>query len=363
VRIVLVLTEPPLPFGNAAGRWFHVLVRGLVARGHEVTTFATASSESLLAEARALRDIDLRVYPHPERRGLSSKWESLWRPFSYPFSKELRRDLERELARGFSVLHMEPLFAGWVGLEHARRALVHVHFLYGIDLARTKGWRKHHAAWAEKRLLRAFPRISTITPRLADEVRRLTSSRIDVVPFAIDATLYEFFATPLPRTVSLIGSFSWEPSHSAAVRLATRLWPRIRERVPGARLRFIGRSATKLASYASQDIEIHADVPDVRPFFASTGVLLYPLEVGSGIKVKVVEALLQGVPVVTTREGIEGLPLDDAVDDDDGLVARTVALLEKGERSREGRALVERACAPSRALDAVIRIHEEIARA
>ena len=43
LRIVLVMIEPPLPFGNAAARWYYVLLRGLVARGHRVTAFAACS--------------------------------------------------------------------------------------------------------------------------------------------------------------------------------------------------------------------------------------------------------------------------------------------------------------------------------
>src|SRR5215217_1442980 len=109
LRIVLVTVEPPLPFGNAAARWFYVLVKGLVERGHRVTTFSACSKPGDLVKARSLfpsPDHDLRLYPFPERTGWRSKRETALRPFSYMFSADLRRDLEGVLADGFDVLHL-----------------------------------------------------------------------------------------------------------------------------------------------------------------------------------------------------------------------------------------------------------------
>ena len=72
-----------------------------------------------------------------------------------------------------------------------------------------------------------------------------------VVPLGIDPSLYPYISddrrTAQP-VVSVIGSMNWHPSHSAAVRLLTRLWPEIKRRVPNARVQIVGwqaRSALK----------------------------------------------------------------------------------------------------------------------
>jgi len=138
LRVVLVMIEPPLPFGNAAARWYYVLLRELVARGHRTTAFAACSKAREMDEARILfpaPEYDLRVYPFPHRPGLNAKLETLRRPFSYMFGPDLKADLARELAAGYDVLHLEQLSSGWVGLRHAGKAVVNVHFLYSIDLA------------------------------------------------------------------------------------------------------------------------------------------------------------------------------------------------------------------------------------
>src|SRR5690242_20338063 len=98
------MVEAPVPFGNAAARWFYVLLKELVSRGHRVTALAACSKSSEMDEARTrfpAPEYDLRVYPFPQRSGIGSKLETLRRPYSYMFSHEMKRDLEAELAKGY----------------------------------------------------------------------------------------------------------------------------------------------------------------------------------------------------------------------------------------------------------------------
>jgi glycosyltransferase involved in cell wall biosynthesis len=162
----------------------------------------------------------------------------------------------------------------------------------------------------------------------------------------------------------LIGTMHWRPSHSAAVRLLTRLWPGIKRQVPDATLRIVGRQARSvLHEYINlPDVEIIENVPDIGPYFSDSSVLVHAADQASGIKVKIVEAMAFGTPVVTNTEGIEGLPARDGVhlivsEDDRGIIERTVALLRavpEQERMRlAARELIDTQCAPARALDAV----------
>ena len=129
LRVVMLMIEPPVPFGNAAARWFYVLLRELTARGHRVTAFAACSKPSEMEEARKLfpaQAYDLRLYAFPTRSGLGAKLETLRRPYSYMFSEKLKRDLEAELARGYDILkvmwdHTRAIDGFCQALQHERR--------------------------------------------------------------------------------------------------------------------------------------------------------------------------------------------------------------------------------------------------
>jgi glycosyltransferase involved in cell wall biosynthesis len=384
-RVVMAMIEPPLPFGNAAARWYYVLLKGLVGRGHRVTAFAACSKPREIDEVRALfpaPDYDLRPYPFPPGGGLAAKWRTIRRPYSYMFGPEFRRDLGAALAGGFDVLHLEQLWAGWLGLGHAARAVVNVHYLARIDLAEApdsgaSGRLRHRMMLgAEARLLRSYPTITTLSPRLTEAVAAISPrARVSTVPLGIDASLYPFGTdeAPRPPTLGLIGSFDWQPSYAAAERLFTRLWPEVRRHVPDARLLAVGRSAkSALARFLdAPGLEVAEDVPDTIPYFRAIDALLYAPPRGSGMKVKVLEAFALGTPVVTNADGIEGLPALDGThagvaEDDAGLVGRAVALLRgpalRQSRRLAARALLESHCGPGPTVDAVEAVHESIAR-
>jgi glycosyltransferase involved in cell wall biosynthesis len=370
MRVLLVMVEPPLPFGHAAARWFYVLLRGLVARGHRVTALAACSKPEEVARAAALfpqPEYDLRCYPYPRRSGLRSKWETLRRPYSYMFSDELIADLRGELAAGVDVLHLEEVWTGRLGRGYEAKAVVNILNLYNIDLnspgTRTTAWMKIQRRFlkhAELQLLRGFRNVSTLTTRLSEAVGRINPrALVHTVPLGIELSLYPYRpperGTQRPPTLGLIGSFTWEPTCSGGRRLLTRLWPEIKRRVPEARLHLVGRSArAQFGGIASErDVTIEEDVADILPYFRGLDVLVYPPDRASGMKVKILEAFALGTPVVTNWDGVEGLAAADGVhagihDEDGGLIERTVRLLrDPTAASRQAfaaRALVETTC-------------------
>ena len=384
MRIILVMMEPPLPFGYAAARVYNVIFKTLVERGHKVTAFAACSKAEQIAKAKSLFPkprYDLRCYAKPYRHGLQAKIETLRQPYSYMFGEDLRADLEDELSKGFDVLHLEQLASGWVGLNHAERSLVGVHFLFSID-SRAVGTRSFNAMLenlmmqrAERRLLQSFKFFRAGSPRLVAPIqRRNPSADITSIPIGLDPSLYPYIpdaARPPIQTVSLIGDMLWGPTYSAAVRMLTRLYPEIRRRVPGARCQVVGWSArTRLQQYLSlPGVEIVEDVVDIKPFFENSSVLLYAPVCGSGVKIKVFEAMAYGVPVVATADGVEGLPARDGehagiAEDDEGIIERTISLLRdlelQNRQRRAARELIEALCNPSQSARALEQFYERI---
>ncbi len=367
-RIALVLSSPPLPFSDAAGRWYHVLLRGLVDRGHDVETFvpcATAMQAESVREAFDASQYAISCFPYWGRRGLRARWESFRRPSSYLYHDDLRAKLDRVMTDPSAILHLEHNWAGWIGTAYKDRAVLSMLSLYTVDLEGTS-LAAVSTHWAERRLLRRYRFITTVTPELGERVQRLVpSATVRAVPLTFDTSLYQFAATQQTReypVVGLIGSFHWAPSFLAARRLLDTLWPAIKQRVPDARLLLVGRDAKSIleADVGRPDVEILENVPDITPYFYAMDVMLYAPERGTGMKIKVIEAFALGTPVVTNESGAEGIPIVDGThaglaNDNQGLVDRTVSLLGDPDRREQqriaARQLIETQNRPGESLD------------
>lgn len=382
-RIALALMDPPLPFGNAASRWYYVLLRELVARGHRVTAFygyQKKADREATADLFPHRSYDMHCFPVEQRSRWASKVQSVRRPFSYPFSREYQDALAQRLSDGVDVLHLEQLWTGWTGWDYTDRALLHLHYAHSIDQAAAPAGSlkervlRARADNAERRILRHFHYISALTPRLRTFASLVNpSARTYTVPFGMDLTLYPYrdpVRQPVP-VLGLIGSFNWTPSFLAGERLLTRLWPEIQCRVPRCRLLIVGRSARAAfpAFLQAPGVEIEENVADILPYFRRLSVLAYAPAVGTGMKVKILEAFSLGVPVVTNAEGMEGLEGRDGehaaiAEDDQGLIDRAVRLLNNHEQgcllARAARTLVENQCGLSHTVNMMETIHHEI---
>jgi glycosyltransferase involved in cell wall biosynthesis len=113
-----------------------------------------------------------------------------------------------------------------------------------------------------------------------------------------------------PGCILFLGSLDWRPNLDAVQLLLHDIYPRVRAQQPEARVCIVGRNPPAwLRDYAAPGVSVHANVADVRPFLAKAGVLAVPLRIGGGSRLKILEALASGTPVLSTTIGAEGLNL------------------------------------------------------
>ena len=354
MRIIFLYPDPPVPWGNAASRWYYVQFRQLTKRGHQVTAFCcSADPEKYRTEIDHLfpqDEFDLRVFATDQRGTVIGKIQSLIHPNSYLLSSELKKNLQRELAKGYDILHLQSQWVGYISGYHPEKTVMEIHFLHSIDFhshdpRHIKDYLiRYYLLKKEKDMVKKFKNKITLSSRLKDAMTNLSPGhQITVIPLAIDLSLYSFIPAdkrpdPSTQIVTLIGSMGWIPTYSAAKRIVFNIWPLILSQLPKAELRIVGWGAKKISASCDlmENIEIIENVPDIKPYFANASILLYPPARASGMKVKVVEAMAFGLPVVSNADGLEGIPAVDSIhaliaESDQELADKAVSLLKNSE--------------------------------
>lgn len=115
--------------------------------------------------------------------------------------------------------------------------------------------------------------------------------------------------------MGFIGSMDWAPNLEGIQWFLNTVWPVVRKNNPSARLAIAGRNTPDwLMESAVPGVQIIGEVEDAAAFMLAHPIQLVPLLSGSGVRVKLLEALAQGCAVVTTSVGLEGIPLVDGVE-------------------------------------------------
>lgn len=113
-----------------------------------------------------------------------------------------------------------------------------------------------------------------------------------------------------PASVLFTGALWRLENEEAALWLLERVWPTVRRAVPSARLCLVGAGPSEVLASAvarAPGVEVSGDVPDLEPYYQRAGVFAAPLHVGGGLKFKVPQAMLYGLPVVATSVAAEGV--------------------------------------------------------
>jgi glycosyltransferase involved in cell wall biosynthesis len=144
--------------------------------------------------------------------------------------------------------------------------------------------------------------------RLLDEVPAV---RTAVIPNAADVEYYQSRSTDPPpdiRTVVFFGLLSYAPNVDGVIHFVHNIWPRIAAAHPEARFKIIGgRPPPSIQALAGPGVELTGFVPDLRPHLAAAALVVVPLRLGGGTRLKIVEAMAMGKAIVSTTLGAEGI--------------------------------------------------------
>ncbi len=345
-RRILFLT-PQLPYPPEQGtaiRNYHLIAQA--ATRYDVSLLSFAEAEDADPGPLAQLCSRLETVPAP-RRSPAGRLRTLLtsrapdmahRLASEAFARTLRIMLAEERydivqVEGIELAAYGLMVDGWA--EAGAPALVfddhNAEYLlqqraFATDLRRPRRWPQAAYSCIQWLRLRRFERqvcrradaVLAVSEMDARAIRRLAP---DVEPMAIpNGVDTQGYRTDLADSLSLqhpnlvfTGKMDFRPNVDAMRWFHGQVWPEIRRRVPEVHLYIVGKAPHPEVQRLAADpaITVTGYVPDILPYFGGADVYIVPLRVGGGTRLKVLEALATGLPMVSTRLGAEGIELVD----------------------------------------------------
>lgn len=338
----LLWTLPYLPWPITSGgkaRQYH-LIRQLAARGHRLTLLVQSKTPADAAVQAALAPLveSLIVLPRRSLKHPRTLWNAAVSPlpllasvngYAPALTARFRQLLDEG---GWDVVQVEHSYgAEPFQAELRRRGQPFILTEHNVESelgSATYGkwprslrcltfYDQHRARWWEQRLLGRASAIVAVTEDDAATLGRLSGRPTHVVSNGVDT---EAFASVVPdvasRTVLFVGNYEYAPNVDAVEWALTEIWPRVWQRAPDIRWRVCGHGLPEAWRRRHTDARLlwQGYVPDLRSVQSDSAAFLAPLRFGGGSKLKVLEAMAAGLPLISTPEGLSGLSVRDGVE-------------------------------------------------
>ena len=375
MRILLVTITSPWPPTNGQRIRNCSIIRALCEDGHEVSliSFQEQSGESPKSPKTWCGDI---VWvPRPRGYSGNNYLGRLWALLAgLPFgvvrfrSREMTAAVTRRLSAGnIDALICDDVYViANVADCHGIPLLLNKASIVFEEAARYAAHSQNVAVRAyvfvESRLLRRWEVRSCNRANLlltcSDRDRRVlqrleVNTNSFVVPNALDLRDYEAYSGDDGRTVMFTGAMDWYPNQDAVSFFVAAIWPALQRLVPHTEFLVVGRNppSSLRRSLATQGrIRFTGTVPDIRPVLKQAAVCVVPLRIGSGTRIKILEAAAMGKAIVSTSVGAEGLEFENGreiiIADRPQEFAEAVAHLLENRKLRDqmGQAARRRVC-------------------
>ena len=152
--------------------------------------------------------------------------------------------------------------------------------------------------------------VFTITENEEKFLYKIGYKNVLTIPYGVDKDYFIFnWKMPEEKSILFLGDFSHYPNRQAIRFIINHIMPNLIEQ--GVNLKVIGRNTNRIKSLIKGSIELYDGVPDVRPYYYNASVFVAPIFAGGGLRVKILEAALCGLPLVISPIANLGINLDD----------------------------------------------------
>jgi len=370
----ILMMSPWLPYPpnwGFAKRVFHVLE--VLGRRHELTLLSYTAPDDDPEAVAVLRQHCTAVHTVPAPSFALGKRAaqamSVFSPRSFQrqtiHSAAMQAKLDAlSAATAFDVIHVESSQLAGFRFDPRPRLVLDEHNIeyelyyrmYQTETSAARRWFN----WLE---YAKFKREETASWRAADGCVMTSQREADVlagivpgvpsavVPNAVDTDFFAPVETAVePDTVVLTGLMKYRPNVDGALFFVRDVMPRLLSRRPDTTFYIVGGEAPpEVLRLASRNVVVTGRVDDVRPYVHKAAVFAVPLRMGSGTRLKVLEGLAMGRPMVSTTLGCEGIDVEHGrhlliADGADAFADATLQLMTRPDLARhlsaEGRALM-----------------------
>ncbi|QGJ69198.1 Glycosyltransferase involved in cell wall biosynthesis [Planctomycetales bacterium 10988] len=377
---ILFLQKRPLFPANTGGKIRTLNILRHLAKWHEITYLCNEQPHEIAAcdEMKSL-GLDVETIPWVETPR-SSGWfyvellRNLASPYPYNVAKDfdpkLRKRAEELLKeRPFDLVICDfvqmarnaidlPAKASLLFQHNVEAEIFHRHAMHDHGSLRRRYMKlqANRMSRFEGGAGRSFDRVIAVSERDAKIFQEQYGwDHIRVIDTAVDTNYFcpslDFSKSAFPndqrsentdkkQKVVFIGSMDWQPNELGVLQFIESTWPKIRQKTPDAIFQIVGRNPPWSVQQWDQTsgIEVTGTVPDVRPYLQDASMVVVPLNIGGGTRLKIFEAMAMGKAVVSTTLGAEGLPIQHGkhflqADGSEDFSDAVISVLQQPERS------------------------------
>ena len=359
--LMLVPYLPTITMSGGQTRWYNIIK--YLAKEHDITLFSLIKDES---EKKFIPELEkyckkVFVFNRPKKPWtVRNILLSVFGPFPLlvvrNWSFEERKAITKELVNEeYDLIHAETFYVmphlsktkiPTVQVEQTIWHEVYKHHVvnevpvilrpfYLFDVFKLRFWEKYYWKKADQ--------LVAVSPEDKKAMQKLIPGvSVEIIPNGVDMDYYtakKIDRKILPRVLYGVSNFEWLQNREAVELIIKKVWPLIIEKNKNVKLWIVGRKMPvwliKIAK-ERDDIEITQNIADARDAYRKASVMVAPIRGSGGTRLKILEAMATGLPVVSTDIGVAGLGIKNRVhglvaNTNDGLAKQTIRLLESSK--------------------------------
>lgn len=334
MKVLQICSQPPYPDNNGASKAFLSIAQGLLQIGIDlnILSFATPASQPVFNEGSKLFykktnysfvDIDNSIKPFDALINLFKKE-------SYNISRFVTNEFEAELEKilkenSFDVIQFETLFT--TPYLATAKKLSNAKMVY-------RSHNIEHLIWERRAEITKNPLkkwyLNLLAKKLKDFETEIVNNFDGIVSISeIDEETQKKYLNPKVKTTSIpigfdiaesnpvqpeeisfffIGALDWAPNEQGLRWFLENVWEAVYKQFPDYKFYVAGRNIpSELYKWGRKNVEICGEVPSSMEFIENHSIMIVPLFFGSGIRVKIAEAMSLGKTIISTNIGAEGI--------------------------------------------------------